>query len=76
LQFLDHRIEAAGHGGFFVHARTVAGYVDGDGLVAEGLELGDGAAPTPGAVETAMYQNESHALHPLRRHCTAVRRQS
>ncbi len=64
-QHFEHCVEAAGHGGLFVHARTVAGYVDGHGLVAEGLELGNGAAPAPGAVEAAMHQNESHALYPL-----------
>jgi hypothetical protein len=46
---------------------AMARQVDGDRLVTQPLQLGDGPAPAPGPVETPVDQHEAHVASPLTR---------
>jgi len=61
----EHSVETSRHGGFFMDPLAVAWYVDGDRVVPEILEFRDRPAPTPGAVESTVNQDEAHYRTPF-----------
>ena len=56
----DDRVAAIGQRRLLIDERAVAGQVDGDAVVTQLFEFGDGAVPAPRGVKTAVYEQESH----------------